>query len=1001
MALLNGSDSSTLFAAMTAKNNIFGTSNNAGDCTGFAAATSANNVVPTGDISTIFMSAAGTPILTGSPTQTVELAPASIAINAGDNSLLPSETILGLDIDGSATLDNPIPIDQIGNDRIAHSVVDSGAHESFCGVYSGSYYNLGTVDSNLVNDLRQAIECNNANQEGYGIQIDMQGQTVTFTDSYGAATDGYATALPELTRGLVLVNGTLERNTTGAFRFIYSNTTGGLDHLYLDRMTFNNGGGRSTFGGDDFAGNGGAIAGQYMTITNSTFDGNLTNANGGAIAGMGAEVNVANVTFVNNYAEGHGGAVYSASANADNLIVNSTFIANQTPAGSLGGALYLEDGMHDVINNTIVQNDAGTGGGIYIYSSATVELHNNIVSLNTSDNADQNCGGTFWVTNATFNIFGNNGNHRGCSGFNTASDNITLSGAFSTLLETDLSGDAVLADNGGETQTINLAFASPAVNAGDNTLIPAESRIGFYLDQDGDDGQIDIDQNGDARISYDTVDIGAVEFDQCNKLGYGSTVLLGQIESDLVTDLQQAIVCANLSPAAEIIDLQGQTVTFTSDYQGTLTATPAIDLNGHLTIRNGSLTRSGTNSFRFIHVAVSKPNQNLNRLTLDSMALTNGGGPLMIDQAGGAVWSTGHMTIINSTFANNGTSDRGGAVSFSGGLDVRIINSTFNGNTTNRYGGAIDLAGSGADIKIINSTFVDNHATYYSNSFGGALYLFASRGSTVDIVNNTIASNSAEIQGGGLWIHISSAENAPIMTLHNNIISGNSIIETYPSDDCGGYSGAFALTTATHNIFGDRNDNGGCTGFATASDNITPSGNLATIVQTSNGQPVLADYGGLTQVVPLILNSPAINSGDNAVLPTEDYLGVDVDGDGLIATSAIDVDQLGEARIQDAIVDAGSYEFVAPAATPTLTMYADGSYGWTPDQSGCTESLYRSSTPYVGYTWLTDDPANYDGSASLTSVETNYFYYLYVNCGSSTAQSEAVGEFTFAIVPGG
>ncbi len=57
--------------------------------------------------------------------------------------------------------------------------------------------------------------------------------------------------------------------------------------------------------------------------------------------------------------------------------------------------------------------------------------------------------------------------------------------------------------------------------------------------------------------------------------------------------------------------------------------------------------------------------------------------------------------------------------------------------------------------------------------------------------------------------------------------------------------------------------------------------------------------------------------------------------------------------------------------------------------------------PYSGFTWLTSDPANYDGSGSLTSVEINDFYYLIVECGvGGTAVSNKVGEFTFALVPG-
>lgn len=89
------------------------------------------------------------------------------------------------------------------------------------------------------------------------------------------------------------------------------------------------------------------------------------------------------------------------------------------------------------------------------------------------------------------------------------------------------------------------------------------------------------------------------------------------------------------------------------------------------------------------------------------------------------------------------------------------------------------------------------------------------------------------------------------------------------------------------------------------------------------------------------------------------------------------------------------------AVAPALTMHIDGSFIWQPDQSLCTESLHRSELPYGGFSWLTDDPANYDGSGSLTSVGLNYFYYLNVDCGvGGTAVSNTVGEFTFTIVPG-
>ena len=55
--------------------------------------------------------------------------------------------------------------------------------------------------------------------------------------------------------------------------------------------------------------------------------------------------------------------------------------------------------------------------------------------------------------------------------------------------------------------------------------------------------------------------------------------------------------------------------------------------------------------------------------------------------------------------------------------------------------------------------------------------------------------------------------------------------------------------------------------------------------------------------------------------------------------------------------------------------------------------------PYSGFTWLTGDPANYDGSGSLTSVEINDFYYLIVECGvGGTAVSVGAGTAMSALV---
>ncbi len=112
-------------------------------------------------------------------------------------------------------------------------------------------------------------------------------------------------------------------------------------------------------------------------------------------------------------------------------------------------------------------------------------------------------------------------------------------------------------------------------------------------------------------------------------------------------------------------------------------------------------------------------------------------------------------------------------------------------------------------------------------------------------------------------------------------------------------------------------------------------------------------------------------------------------------------DQHGTTRPLDSGCEIGAAEVGdTTAVAPTLTIHTIGTFTWLPDQSACTQSLYRSPIPYTGHTWLTDDPANYDGSGSLPDIAVNYFYNMQVDCGGSMATSNEVGEFTFAIVPG-
>ncbi|MCH7720171.1 MAG: hypothetical protein IH988_04165, partial [Planctomycetes bacterium] len=148
-----------------------------------------------------------------------------------------------------------------------------------------------------------------------------------------------------------------------------------------------------------------------------------------------------------------------------------------------------------LINNTVTGNAATSnsvseGGGIY-NSGGAVNLTNTIVALNTTATSDPDVSGPF--TSQGNNLIGDG---TGSTGFTDGvnSDQVGTGGSpINPLL-------GPLQDNGGSTSTHALLTGSPAIDAGNNTGVPATDQRGFARIVDGD-------LDGTA-----TIDIGAFEF---------------------------------------------------------------------------------------------------------------------------------------------------------------------------------------------------------------------------------------------------------------------------------------------------------------------------------------------------------------------------------------------------------------------------------------------------------------------------------------------------------
>ncbi|MEH1881284.1 MULTISPECIES: choice-of-anchor Q domain-containing protein [unclassified Nostoc] len=153
-------------------------------------------------------------------------------------------------------------------------------------------------------------------------------------------------------------------------------------------------------------------------------------------------------------------------------------------------------GVTNILNSTITNNTAGILGGGGINGSAN--LKNTIVAGNFGNYNNQDTGKDIQGT-----VNGNNYNLIG-----------SLAGASGTVgTGTDIvnpyPGLSPLQNNGGLTLTHALLTGSPAINAGNNNLIPADTQD---IDGDGNTSEpIPYDQRGLARLVGPKVDIGAFE----------------------------------------------------------------------------------------------------------------------------------------------------------------------------------------------------------------------------------------------------------------------------------------------------------------------------------------------------------------------------------------------------------------------------------------------------------------------------------------------------------
>ncbi|MBC7821141.1 MAG: CSLREA domain-containing protein, partial [Planctomycetaceae bacterium] len=307
--------------------------------------------------------------------------------------------------------------------------------------------------------------------------------------------DGSSAKANVLISGLTMANGAEASDAAGAIL--------NREALTLISTTIRNSSSQS---------NGSAIRSEQgpLTISQSTIRDN--SGGRGAISVFQGTLTVTQSTISGNSSRTYGAGIDIVLATT--IIEQCTIVGNS--AQWKGGGILNDAGNVTVSQSTIVGNFAADGGGgIYTFGGSNLTLHNSILIQNTTVGGQANdlavSGGQ--LASAKNNLIGDpltaagvtngvNGNIVGAdngSGGRRRLDPITVL-------------NTTLGNNGGPVKTLALVDGSPAIDVGNNSLIPADR---FDRDGDGNATEADpFDQRGSgfSRVLNSTVDLGAVEF---------------------------------------------------------------------------------------------------------------------------------------------------------------------------------------------------------------------------------------------------------------------------------------------------------------------------------------------------------------------------------------------------------------------------------------------------------------------------------------------------------
>lgn len=329
---------------------------------------------------------------------------------------------------------------------------------------------------------------------------------------------------------------------------------------------------------------------------------------------------------------------------------------------------------------------------------------------------------------------------------------------------------------------------------------------------------------------------------------------------------------------------------------------------------------------------------------LDGVTITKGHD----HRAGGAIWNDGGLQIYDSWLTGNSTHGQGGAIFNRGQLWINesTISNNFSELNFSDLGGAGGgIANWGGSALLYNVTVSGNRSL--SSSYGAGI--LNTRGGVIGINNGTIANNSSDSHGGGIFNGAIDANRNPtddgsVAEIWNTLLAGNTAGSS--GKDCFG-----VLTSFGYNLVARAPSFDDCIIDRATGDQIGES--FPYIDAKLFG---LGSNGGPVPTHALDTGSPAIDRGNPD--PVREFACAETDARHLPRPK--DGPAEGAGFDGTAVCDVGGYEYAAPKISVRDKSVTEGN-------SGTKNMVFRVVLEYAHVQPVTVSYSTTDGTAKAGS----------------------------------